>query len=310
MIKVYAPISIGNINVGFDILGVALSPINGTLLGDCVVVEESKQFSLVNTGVFLNNLPKKIENNIIYQCWKRFCNVIQRTCYMAITLEKNVPVGSGLGSSACSIVASLMAMNIYCDYPLNNNQLLVLMGEMEGYISGGIHFDNVAPCFLGGMQLIIQESDIISQSLPIFKDWLWVLAYPGTNISTSESRSVLPLHYTREDCITHSRYIAGFIHACYTNQSMLAASLMKDVIAEPYRINLLPNFKYVYQYIISIGALVCGISGAGPALFAIFDNNNIAISAANWLTKYYLKNDQGFVYICKLNDQGAYIITG
>lgn len=106
---------------------------------------------------------------------------------VAMTLEKNMPIGSGLGSSACSVVAALMAMNEHCGKPLNDTRLLALMGELEGRISGSIHYDNVAPCFLGGMQLMIEENDIISQQVPWFDEWLWVLAYPGIKVSTAEA---------------------------------------------------------------------------------------------------------------------------
>lgn len=110
---------------------------------------------------------------------------------VAMTLEKNMPIGSGLGSSACSVVAALMAMNEHCGKPLNDTRLLALMGELEGRISGSIHYDNVAPCFLGGMQLMIEENDIISQQVPWFDEWLWVLAYPGL-----KSRRQKPGYFT------------------------------------------------------------------------------------------------------------------
>lgn len=150
-----------------------------------------------------------------------------------------MPIGSGLGSSACSVVAALVAMNEYCGKPLNDTRLLAIMGELEGRISGSIHYDNVAPCFLGGMQLMIEENGIISQQVPGFDEWLWVLAYPGIKVSTAEARAILPAQYRRQDCIAHGRHLAGFIHACYSRQPGLAAKLMKDVIAEPYRERLL-----------------------------------------------------------------------
>lgn len=90
---------------------------------------------------------------------------------------------------------------------------------------------------------MIEENGIISQQVPGFDEWLWVLAYPGIKVSTAEARAILPAQYRRQDCIAHGRHLAGFIHACYSRQPLLAAKLMKDVIAEPYRTRLLPCFS-------------------------------------------------------------------
>ncbi|WP_313678085.1 homoserine kinase, partial [Pantoea vagans] len=217
----------------------------------------------------------------------------------------NMPIGSGLGSSACSVVAGLMAMNEFCGKPLSDSTLLTLMGELEGRISGSVHYDNVAPCFLGGIQLMLQENDIISQAVPGFDDWLWVMAYPGIKVSTAEARAILPAQYRKEDCIKHGRLLAGFIHACHTRQPQLAAKLMQDVIAEPYRTRLLPGFAEARQAAKEIGALACGISGSGPTLFAVCNQMETAQRMADWLSQHYLQNDEGFVHICRLDTAGA-----
>lgn len=305
MVKIYAPASIGNVSVGFDVLGAAVSPVDGTLLGDCVTVEAAAQFSLKNEGRFVSKLPTNQQENIVYQCWVRFCEAIGEQVPVAMTLEKNMPIGSGLGSSACSVVAGLMAMNEYCGKPLSDTELLALMGELEGRISGSVHYDNVAPCFLGGLQLMLEENGIISQSVPAFEDWLWVMAYPGIKVSTAEARAILPAQYRKEDCIRHGRYLAGFIHACHTQQPLLAAKLMRDVIAEPYRTKLLPGFAEARQAAQDIGALACGISGSGPTLFAVCNNAATAQRMADWLSQHYLQNDEGFVHICRLDTAGA-----
>ena len=116
-----------------------------------------------------------------------------------------------------------MAMNEHCGKPLNDTRLLALMGELEGRISGSIHYDNVAPCFLGGMQLMIEENDIISQQVPGFDEWLWVLAYPGLSL---DGRS--PGYFTgavspARIALRTGRHLAGFIHACYSRQPELAS---------------------------------------------------------------------------------------
>lgn len=308
MVKIYAPASIGNVSVGFDVLGAAVSPIDGTLLGDCVSVTAAERFSLHNEGRFVSKLPDDPKQNIVYQCWERFCQEMGKEIPVAMVLEKNMPIGSGLGSSACSVVAGLMAMNEFCGQPLDKVTLLGMMGELEGRVSGSIHFDNVAPCYLGGMQLILEQEGYISQDVPGFSDWLWVMAYPGINVSTAEARAILPAQYRRQDCITHGRNLAGFIHACHTQQPDLAAKMMKDVIAEPYRTQLLPGFAAARQAAQDIGALACGISGSGPTLFAVCNDQATAQRMAGWLQNHYLQNDEGFVHICRLDTAGARLL--
>ncbi|MTC43856.1 homoserine kinase [Providencia sp. PROV188] len=305
MIKVYAPASIGNVSVGFDVLGVAVSPIDGSLLGDCVSIEAAETFSLENQGRFVSKLPKKMEHNIVYQCWELFCERLGKKLNVAMTLEKNMPIGSGLGSSACSVVAALMALNEFADKPFDQTALLGMMGELEGRISGSIHYDNVAPCYLGGLQLIIEQNGIISQPVPAFENWYWVMAYPGIKVSTAEARAILPDSYSRHDIVNHGRYLSGFIHACHTHQPELAVTMIKDVVAEPYRTQLLPGFAKAREHAKQIGALACGISGSGPTIFTICDDKKIAEEMVQYLQQHYIQNDEGFVHICRLDMAGA-----
>lgn len=310
MIRVYAPASIGNIGVGFDILGMAIVPIDGTVLGDYVSIEDAKNFTIKNTGMFYDQIPIQLEENIVFQCWKRFCEVVGKTYTVTIQLEKNIPVSSGLGSSACSIVATLLAMNIYCGNPIHNDQLLKLMGEMEGKISGSNHFDNVSPCFLGGTQLILPKYDKISQLIPSFDNWLWIIAYPGLKISTMMSRSVLPNQHNHIDCVKHSQFLSGFVHACHTKQEFLAIKCMQDVIVEPYRAKLLPlDLEHVRLSLIEKGAVSCGISGSGPSIFALCNNKQVVNDVVEWLSRFYLKNSMGFVKVCSLSHSGAHVVV-
>ncbi|MDF4835293.1 homoserine kinase, partial [Vibrio parahaemolyticus] len=206
----------------------AVSPMDGTLLGDRVLVKSGADpFSLKTAGDFVEKLPTEPKENIVYDCWLVFARELDKKGVelkpLEMTLEKNMPIGSGLGSSACSIVAALDALNRFHGQPLNETELLALMGEMEGKISGGIHYDNVAPCYLGGVQLMLEELGIISQEVPCFDDWYWVMAYPGIKVSTAEAREILPSQYRRQDIIAHGRHLAGFIHACHSGQPELAA---------------------------------------------------------------------------------------
>jgi homoserine kinase len=309
-VVVYAPASIGNVSVGFDVLGAAISPIDGSLLGDRVEVKaSSERFSLKLSGHFVSKLPEDPKENIVYDCWVVFSRELDKKGIalksLQMTLEKNMPIGSGLGSSACSIVAALDALNQFHANPLSKMELLALMGEMEGKISGGIHYDNVAPCYLGGLQLMLEELGIISQEVPCFDEWYWVMAYPGIKVSTAEARAILPAQYRRQDVVAHGRNLAGFIHACHSNQPELAAKMIKDVIAEPYREKLLPGFANARQYATSAGALATGISGSGPTLFSVCKEKEVAERVARWLEQNYIQNTEGFVHICRLDKQGS-----
>lgn len=304
MIKIYAPASIGNIGVGFDILGAAITPINNSLLGDCVTIKPSNKLEIYNIGEFSYQLPKNFQKNIIYKTWKIFCKILKKKIPITIILEKNLPIGSGLGSSASSIVASTLALNKFFETKLSKKKLLKIMGKLEGYISGSIHYDNVSPSFLGGVQLIINKKKI-SQKIPIFKNWLWIIAWPGVQLSTSISRDILPHRYSREICVQQNRNLSTFIHALYTQQEKLALKMMKDLIAEPYRIPLLKKFDIVKKNLLKIGAKTCHISGSGPTIFSICNNSEIAEISQIWLKKNFLENKKGFVYICKINNNGA-----
>ncbi|AWX14763.1 homoserine kinase [Mergibacter septicus] len=314
MLRIYAPATSANINVGFDSLGVALSPIDGTLLGDIVQVETASQpFTFDCVGHFVKDLPQEPHKNIVYQAYVLFNERLKlqgnKPRPLRLTLEKNMPIGSGLGSSACSIVATLVGLNTFHSEPFNRTELLSMMGELEGRISGSIHYDNVAPCYLGGMQLMLQTGNTICQSLPYFTDWYWILAYSGIEVPTAQARAILPPNYPRQTLIEQARNLGGFIHACHTNQTKLAANLLQDLIAEPYRQQLLPQFLQVKQGCQDLGGLSSGISGSGPTMFAIADNLTTANKIAHYLHQNYLQNSQGFVHICQVDNQGAKMLA-
>ncbi|WP_032855642.1 homoserine kinase [Pasteurella dagmatis] len=310
MLRIYAPASSANLSVGFDTLGAAVSPIDGSLLGDVVQVESIPSgFELESAGYFVRKLPKEPQKNIVYQAYVLFSERLKlrgtQVSPLRLTLEKNMPIGSGLGSSACSIVAALVALNQFHQEPFSKMELLEMMGELEGRISGSIHYDNVAPCYLGGVQLMVQSLGNICQTLPFFDEWYWVLAYPGIEVSTAEARAILPKSYTRQDVIAQARHLGSFVHACHTKQAQLTALMMKDLIAEPYREALLPNFADVKQATRDLGALATGISGSGPTMFAIAPDLAIAMKLSTYLENHYLQNNEGFVHICKVDNQGA-----
>ncbi|RLA05542.1 MAG: homoserine kinase [Gammaproteobacteria bacterium] len=312
-VKVFAPISIGNVSVGFDVLGLAVTPIDGSLIGDIVHVEGTdgppSQSDLKVAGTHSDRLPAEKEANIVWQCLLAFNRELESLGHqpqgVQLLLEKNIPTSSGLGSSACSVVAALYALNEYYSKPFGQQKLLTLMVELEAEISGSKHYDNVAPCYLGGLQFIVDQPGKISQTLPLFDDCYWVMAYPDILVSTKAAREILPKKYDRQISIQFGQNLAGFIDASYRQDKDQAFALLNDVLAEPYRKHLLPNFEKAKQELTSLGCLSVGISGSGPTLFAVTDDLAIAERASLWLTENYLQTEHGFVHICKADEEGT-----
>lgn len=317
-VAVFAPASVANINVGFDLLGLAVKPIDGTLLGDVVSVESYSTDLLEVVGVFANKLPSEPSDNIVWHCLQLFNEALlkanQKVETVKLTLEKKMPVGSGLGSSACSVVGALAALNCYyktnLSFSFSQEEMLLMMGEMEAKISGSLHYDNVAPCYYGGMQLMVPDSTIITQTLPAFDDCFYVMAYPGIEISTKAARDALPDSYTRKEVITFGQNLATFVDACHRNNKQQAFSVVTDIIAEPYRKHLLPGFEEACHYLRSEGCLSVGISGSGPTLFCVTDDESKAHAFAQWLEENYLQTlssgeCEGFVHVCRADNQGA-----
>jgi len=310
ILTVYAPASSGNLSVGFDALGLALVPVDGNLLGDCVSIMPGTPYdwTLCLDGPFAHALPQDQEQNIVITSCRRFEQAARAVGVdvqpMNITLKKHLPVGSGLGSSASSIVATLVALNQYFRRPLSRPALLQLMVEMEARISGEVHLDNIAPSLLGGLRLCM-PGDARQYALPWPGHWQSVVAWPGSRLETRPAREVLPPAYDRTTVVAHGAQFALFVHQLHQGEAGAAAECLVDLLAEPYRKSLLPGFEEARAALTGMGALAVGISGSGPTVFCIADDSSVAAAAAVWLQQNYLQNDAGFVRICRADLAGA-----
>ncbi len=308
-VSVFAPISIGNVSIGFDVLGLAVKPIDGEHLGDIVRIQAHPTDELKCTGRFVNSLPNKKQENIVWQCLLSFNQELQsrniQPQSIQMTLEKNIPVCSGLGSSACSVVAALAALNEFYGKPIADSELLQMMGVQEAKISGSLHYDNVAPCFLGGLQLMLEDQHKITQSIPTFEDCYWVIAYPEIEVSTRLAREILPESYDRETLVTFGQRLASFVDASYRKDKKQAFAYFEDVVAEPFRTTLLKNYSPTKQALLDSGALAVGISGSGPTAFAVCDNLTSANRAKAIFEKEYIDSKVGFCVICQADLRGT-----
>ncbi|KTF11691.1 homoserine kinase [Pseudoalteromonas sp. H105] len=305
MIEVYAPASIGNFSVGFDALGAALAPIDGSLLGDTVVVSASDSDEFVCSGDYAAKLPSDAKENLAFQCLVHFREHIAPSMpSVKLELKKNLPIGSGLGSSACSVVATFAALDKFADTKLSQVQLIELMADFEAIVSGGRHYDNITPCYLGGLQL---TGDLIpdkSISLPVDDSWYYVAAFPGFSLNTAKARAVLPSQLSMHASVEFAQRLSAFSALLLTSRFDDALSIMNDEIAEPHRAPLISGFSEAKAALPKLGADVVSISGAGPTLFTVCKSLEAAQRCAQWLEKNYI-NEQGFCHICKLDSAGT-----
>jgi homoserine kinase len=309
-IRVFAPASIGNLSVGFDALGLALSPLDGALLGDVVSLraDDPDDWVLETSGAFASELPEDPEQNVVLASCRRYEQTVSErggwVRPLQVHLDKSLPIGSGLGSSASSVVAILEALNRFHRYPLTTHELFELMAEMEGSISGDVHLDNIAPSLYGGLRLCPLASPA-THALPWPAAWRVVICWPGTRLETRKARAVLPESVSRGIAIEQAANFASFVHALHAGDAALAARSVTDRIAEPHRRALLPGFEHAKTALADLGALAVGIAGSGPTIFAIIDDFEVGNAVEVWMENNYRANDRGFVHQCRADLGGA-----
>jgi len=291
--KYFAPVSIGNFSVGFDLLGLAISPVSGELLGDIVWVEKADNYDLICSGPYSDVLPKDSSENLVTLAYQLFIQKMTEraipTSAVRIFLEKQLPIGSGLGSSASSSVAALYALNKHFNEIFNIDELLEIAGQLEGEVSGLVHYDNVAPCLLGGLQVMTGVDYLPSVSVPFPENWQVVVSYPGIKVATKQAREILPKELTLAQSIKFSQNLAVFVQAMHTEDENLAASVLFDVVAEPERKKLIAGFDEYKDYAKSMGALAFGISGSGSTVFAVTNNPVVSGKIQDYAIKHFCK---------------------
>jgi homoserine kinase len=309
MITVYAPASVGNFCVGFDSLGAALAPIDGTLLGDVVHIEAAQQDAFKCVGPYADKLPGDAKDNLAFQCLEHFkAHVAPNMPPALLTLEKRLPIGSGLGSSACSVVATFVALDKFAQTNLSQEAMIELMADFEGKVSGARHYDNITPCYLGGLQLTADVVPNKALALPVNEDWYYVAAYPGFALNTAKARGVLPAQLATHDAVVFAQRLTSFCMLQQSGRFDEALRLMQDDIAEPHRQSLIAGFSDAKAALPQYGAKLVSISGAGPTLFTICKTLESAQLCQQWLEQNYI-NEFGFSHICKLDNLGTRAIS-
>ena len=261
----FAPASVGNVAIGFDILGFAVEA-----LGDHVTVERRPQPGVVISAIrgTSTDLPLEPERNTAGRALLAMSASLGLSFGLDMQIEKGIPLGSGLGGSAASAVGAVVAANALLDEPRPKLELLKFAMEGEAVASGSLHVDNIAPSLFGGLVLTVGIDQPRVKNIPVPDSIRAIIVHPHMFVSTRQARAILKRSVDLSDFVWQTAHLAGFISGCYTNDLDLIRASLEDVVIEPQRQALIPGFADVRRAAMEAGALGCSISGAGPAMFA------------------------------------------
>jgi homoserine kinase len=314
-VRAFAPASIGNFAAGFDLLGAAIEPLDGSRWGDVVTAAPARRTRLTVGGPYAASLPPAASRNLVlatYRLWgERLRERGQEPPPVALHLEKSLPCSSGLGSSASSIAATLAACQAAFGAPFGRDDLIALGGRAEALGAGAPHLDNVVPALLGGLQLLLPGAGgtLEPRALPWCDDLILAVLVPELELSTAASRQALPRELPLGQAVSFGQNLAGFVYALERGDRELLRRCLRDVLAEPYRAPLVPGFRAVQAAARAAGALACTLSGSGPSLFAVAEGADAAAAAGEAMREAFAASGvTSRVRLCRLAPQGARVL--
>lgn len=284
-VTAFAPASCANVAVGFDILGFSLENI-----GDYVTLSKRHDKKIIIESIHAEeSLPLVPEKNTASVVIQKLCQDLRLNIGFSIHIDKGIPLSSGLGGSAASSVAALIACNAFLNPPLSKIELAqyALLGEEVA--SGQQHADNIIPCIFGGLTLIrsVNPTEVIPLPIP---DIYCALIYPHLRVQTREARKILKQELSLQDHIKQSANLASFIVALYEKDMHLLQQSLSDILIEHQRAAFVPGFYKIKEAALQAGALGLSFSGSGPSIFAFAQHKNEAESI-NLTMQSHLKSE-------------------
>jgi homoserine kinase len=275
--RAFAPGSVGNIGVGFDLLGHSIEGVRDIATVRRIREPVVRIIAIGGEAEGADSLPLEAERNTAGQALISLRSGIGIADGFELALEKGIPLGSGLGGSAASCVAALVAANAVLDAPMPREALYRFALDGESVSSGSRHGDNVAPMLLGGV-VMATSTRMIALAVP---DWLHaVVVHPDQVLETRRARAVLADPYPLSLVVKQSSHLALFLTGLQRGDADLLREGLQDLLVEPRRAPLIPGFVQVKAAALDHGALGASISGAGPSTFAWFASRAEAEAAA------------------------------
>jgi len=306
-IKVFAPATVANVVCGYDVLGFAVNQ-----PGDEVIMSltDGKGITISKITGDDGKLPLNPTKNTVSASVQHYLNHIGKPDLgVEIELHKKMPIGSGLGSSSASTVAGLFAINTLMGNLLTNKELVPFAMKGEELACGYGHADNVAPALMGGFVLIrsYQPLDIIS--LPFPEEMHAAIVYPEVDVPTKDARQMIRSKVLLKDAVTQWGNVAGLVSGLFMKDYDLIGRSMTDILVEPTRSILIPDFYKLRTIAMKAGAVGFGISGSGPSVFALTKDADTANKITEKL-KQHLKSISinSLSFVSEVNKKGPIIL--
>jgi len=283
-VTVFAPATVANLGPGLDVLGLALAAPGDRVTARLATGQGVTIAMVSGDGGALPLDPEKNTAGIAAQATLAKAGV---STGVALTLEKGMPIGSGLGSSAASAAAAAYAVNLLIGSPLRKVELVDPCLAAEAAVSGR-HADNVAPALLGGLILIrsIEPLDLVR--LPVPEGLVVAVVTPHMELSTRTARAALPKDVPLASLVRNVANVGALVSACYSGDLGLLARCITDAVATPARAPLIPGCAQVMEAALDAGALGSSISGAGPSIFALCRSERSAVEIAQAMTRAFV----------------------
>jgi homoserine kinase len=306
-IHVFAPATVANVVCGFDVLGFAVNE-----PGDEVIMRVTRKPGITISKITGDDgrLPLDPAKNTVSVSVQHYLKSVGRTDIgLDIELHKKMPIGSGLGSSSASTVAGLFAIKTLLGDNADPSKLLPFAMKGEEMACGHGHADNVAPALLGGFVLIRSYDPLEVVRLPHPAGLYCAIVFPDVDVPTREAREIIRNKILMKDAVTQWGNIAGLVSGLFMQDIDLMGRSMKDILVEPVRSMLIPDFYRMREMAMELGAVSFGISGSGPSVFAFTKNEETAKRITQKLQQHLTSLKIGSnTYVSTINDQGPKII--